>query len=370
MTLRATLELRRNGFQLDASIECPRGETVALLGPNGSGKSTVVALLAGLEEAEHGEVALDGRDLAGTLPESRPIGVMFQDLRLFPHLSALENVAFPLRARGVARREAQSRARTQLSDLGLPTDRHDTRPGELSGGQAQRVALARALVHRPDLLLLDEPTSALDVRSKAALRPVIGRALASFDRVRILVTHDPVEAMTLADRLIVIEDGRVTQTGSAAELRDAPRTPYVAELVGVNLYRGRLEPIEAGAGRLVVDGGFLEVAWPAGTPVAPIDDVLAILRPADVALHTSHPEGSSARNVLAGTIEAVSLEGERARVRVASTPHVVAEVTLGSVRRLGLREGAHVWASCKAVEIEVRVPGDEGQQPPTGTLGR
>jgi molybdate transport system ATP-binding protein len=184
---------------------------------------------------------------------------------------------------------------------------------------------------------------------------VIRTALASFPGVRVLVTHDPIEAMTMADRLVVMERGRITQSGAPGQLREEPRTPYVAELVGLNLYAGRLEPIEAGAGRLVLDDGELVVAWPR-VAAAPVDDVVATLRPADVVLHTAAPAGGSARNVLNGRVTSVSIEGERARVRLASRPPVVAEVTLGSLDRLGIREGVEMWASCKAVELSLQLP--------------
>jgi molybdate transport system ATP-binding protein len=356
VTLHARITLEREAFSLDVTLDAEPGHTLVLLGPNGSGKSTVVQALAGLT-AEPAEVVLDEDDLSRRPAERRPIGVMFQDLRLFPNLSATENVAFPLRARGTAKAAARARAVALLDRLGLPAARQHAAPTELSGGEAQRVALARALIAEPKLLLLDEPTSALDVAARGRLRPVLRDTLASFPGVRILVTHDPVEAMTLGHRLAVLEDGRLTQVGSPAELRATPQTPYVADLVGVNLFAGRLLPLEDGAGRLVTAEGELTVAWPPGCAVGPLDDVTATLRPADIVLHTSRPEGGSARNVLHGRITSISMDGARARVHLGSRPPVVAEVTLGSVDRLGIREGAEAWASCKAVELVLQLPG-------------
>jgi molybdate transport system ATP-binding protein len=371
MTLSVDIRVRRGDFEVTAAFDAAAGTTVALLGPNGGGKSSVVLALAGLQQDVTGRIDIDGVALAALPAERRPVGVVFQDLRLFPHLSAAENVAFPLRARGTAKTDARARSGRLLDRLGLPRDRHGAKPRDLSGGEAQRVALARALIAEPQLLLLDEPTSALDVRARAQLRPLIRETLAAFPGVRVLVTHDPVEAMTMAEHLIVLEDGHITQTGTPAGLRDAPRSPYVAELVGLNLYAGRLEPLEPGAGRLVTEEGDLIVAWPAGVPAqGPIDGAIATLRPLDVVLHTSAPEGGSARNVVRGAIEAVVIEGERARVRLAGAPPVVAEVTLGSVERLGLREGAGIWASFKAVELQLRLP-DAPHRPPEpgkGTL--
>lgn len=357
MSLHVDVRARRGAFELALALEAGPGETLALLGPNGSGKSTGVAVLAGLLAPEAGSVTLDERvldDHARRIhvpAHERPVGVVFQDLRLFPHLSALENVAFPLRARGVRRGDARERAGAWLERLDLAHRAH-ARPGALSGGEAQRVALARALVAEPRLLLLDEPLSALDARSRAALRPLLRRTLRQFPGVRLLVTHDPVEAMTLADRLVVLEAGRVTQTGTPEALRRAPRTRYAAELVGVNLFRGRLER-EDDAGRLRLEGGGeLVVAWPEGAGDA-AHDVVAVLRPSHVALHVEAPKGGSARNVLPGRISEVAREGGRARVRVDSLPPLVAEVTLESVASLDLAEGRSVWASFKAVEVEL-----------------
>jgi molybdate transport system ATP-binding protein len=288
-------------------------------------------------------------------PERRPVGIVFQDLLLFPHLSAVENVSFPLRAGGAARAVARGKAAELLDRLGLPATRHAAKPRDLSGGESQRVALARALIREPELLLLDEPTSSLDVQARSLLRPLIHETLEEFTGVRVLVTHDPVEAMTLAGRIVVVERGRISQVGTPEDLRRAPRTPYIAELVGVNLYSGRLEPVEPGVGRLVTDDGSLIVALPPGAPNH-LAEVIATVRPADVALHVEGPGSGSARNVLHGSIASITVEGERARVRLASSPNVVAEVTLGSVSRLGLNQGDDAWASFKAVEVDIRLP--------------
>jgi molybdate transport system ATP-binding protein len=172
---------------------------------------------------------------------------------------------------------------------------------------------------------------------------------------RVLVTHDPVEAMALADRLVLLEDGRVTQTGTPAQIRSAPGTRYAADLVGVNLFAGSLRPAAAGTGSLDTGDGTVTVAWPEGFPPETIDEVIATLAPADVSLHTGRPEGSP-RNVSSGTVEEVAILGDRARVRVRSAPPVVAEITTGSVERLGLVAGLPVWVSFKAVEVRLMVP--------------
>lgn len=354
MTLSVDITVRRGAFAVRAAFSADPGETVALLGPNGSGKSTLVTSIAGLLPPDEGRVALDGTALDDAssglhvLAERRPVGVVFQELLLFPHLSALENVAFPLRARGIPRTQARERAGRLLERLGAG-GRSGARPRDLSGGEAQRVALARALIAEPAMLLLDEPLSALDVGARARVRDLVREELARFPGVRVLVTHDPIEASTLADRLVLLEDGHVTQVGTPEEIRSSPRSRYAADLVGVNAFRGHLEPFEEGAGRIATGEGTVVVPWPDRLQGG---EVIGLLRPADVTLSLEPPLGS-ARNVLRGSVTSVAIEGERARVRLATAPPLVAEVTLGSVERLGLRDGAIVWASFKAVEVQV-----------------
>jgi molybdate transport system ATP-binding protein len=357
MSLSVDVSVRRGGFEVAAAFVAKSGETLALLGPNGSGKSTLVAAIAGLAPPERGRISLDGTtldDVEGGVyvpPDRRPIGVVFQDLLLFPHLSAKENVAFPLRARGADRATARVRAARLLDQLGLGV-RAAAHPRELSGGEAQRVALARALVAEPSLLLLDEPLSALDIGARARVADLLREELRRFSGVRVLVTHDPVEAATLADRLVLLEDGLVTQIGTPEEIRSAPRTRYAAELVGVNAYRGRLEPLEEGGGRILVDGGEIVAPWPDGFAGG---EVIAVVRPSDVTLSLEPPAGS-ARNVLRGRVLSVAIVGERARVRLSTAPPLVADVTPRSVVGLGLADGLEVWASFKAVEVEILPP--------------
>jgi molybdate transport system ATP-binding protein len=352
MTLEVDVRARAGSFVVEAAFDVADG-TVALLGPNGAGKSTVVGVLAGLIAPDEGTVVLDGRTLDDgasgehATPERRGVGVVFQDRLLFPHLSALDNVAFPLRAAGTRRARARDRAADHLARL-APEVRPAARPAELSGGEQQRVALARALITEPRLLLLDEPLTALDVTARADVRTLLRDVLTTFDGVGVLVTHDPVEALTLADRVVVLEGGRVTQTGTPDELRRSPRTRYTAALVGTNLFRGRVTTLEPGVGRLRTDDGDVVIPW-AGPDGG---EAVATLAPTVVSLHVRAPEGS-ARNVVEGTVEEVSIDGDRARIRVNGHPSVVAEVTAGSADRLGLREGDTIWASFKTVELHV-----------------
>jgi molybdate transport system ATP-binding protein len=345
--LSARVEVRRGGFDLDVDLQVAAGETIAVLGPNGAGKTTLLDAIAGLLPLDAGTVELDGVVLEDAAdgrfvePEQRPIGVVFQDYLLFDHLSAVENVAFGLRCRGVKRTEARRRAADALTSLGL-AEQLDARPRRLSGGQAQRVALARALILGPRLLLLDEPLSALDATTRAATRRDLRRSLGEFDGVAIVVTHDPVEAAALADRLVVLEQGRVVQSGTPTEISAHPRSPYVADLVGVNLLNGR--------GR----GDQVDVAGGATLTVArPVEGhVVAVVHPRAVVLHERAPEGSP-RNVWQGTVVAVDREVDRVRVQVGGPMPIVAEITNRALDELGLREGAPVWVSVKASEVTV-----------------
>jgi molybdate transport system ATP-binding protein len=354
MPLEVAVAVRRDAFTVQVEFSADDGETVALLGPNGAGKSTVVEALAGLVPLESGHVLLDGSAIEGLPPERRPIGIAFQDPMLFPHMSVLENVAFPLRARGTRSEAARAAAGVLIGEL-APGVQPNARPPALSGGERQRVALARALVAEPRLLLLDEPLAAVDVSARPGLRALLRRTLTAFAGPRVLVTHDAVEAMTLADRIVVLEEGRVTQLGTPAQIRGAPRTRYAADLVGVNLFVGSLEPDEPGTGVLDTGKGTVTVPWPEQVPPARIDEVTATLAPSDVALHIERPEGSP-RNVMKGEIEEVAVLGERARVRVRTSPPLVAEITAGSVDRLRLAAGGQVWASFKAVEVHLVDP--------------
>jgi molybdate transport system ATP-binding protein len=347
VSLTAKVEVGLGRLRLDADLAVATGELVVLLGPNGAGKTTLLRALAGLVPLDRGrvvldDVVLDDAEAGHHVPtERRPIGFVFQDYLLFPHLSALENVAFGLRARGLSRAEARRRAAAWLARVGL-ADEAGSRPRALSGGQAQRVALARAMVADPRLLLLDEPLAALDASTRAEVRRDLRRHLASFDGTRLLVTHDPLEAMALADRLVVLEGGRVTQTGTAAEVSGRPRSRYVAELVGVNLFRG------------VADGGAIRLRG-GGVLVAAGDhhgEVFAAVHPHAVALHRRAPEGTP-RNVWAGTAASMEAVGDRVRVRVTGPVPIVAEVTPAAAGELGLAGGGPVWASVKATEVAV-----------------
>jgi molybdate transport system ATP-binding protein len=347
MTLEARIQVGVGAFELDVQLRVAAGELVAVLGPNGAGKTTLLRALAGLLPLRAGRVTLGGVVLedptAGIrVPsERRPIGLVFQEYLLFPHLSVLENVAFGLRARGMARAPATSEAARWLERVGLAAA-GNRKPVSLSGGQAQRVALVRVLATNPALLLLDEPMAALDASARVEFRRDLRRHLESFDGVRLLVTHDPLEAMAMADRLVVLENGRVLQSGTPAEVTQHPRSRYVADLVGVNLFRGRASHDVI----TLADGGSLTAAGAAD------GEVFAVVHPRTVALYRSRPDGTP-RNLWEGRAIDLDLEGDRVRVRLSGSPPIVAEVTPAAVRELGLDRGDQVWVAVKATEVDV-----------------
>lgn len=348
--LDARIVVRRSAFTVDVPLAVPPGEVVAVLGPNGAGKSTILRSLAGLVALDAGHIRLDGQLLedpaAGVRlpPEARRIGLVFQDHLLFPHLSVLDNVAFGPRCRGGGRREARHRARTWLERLGLE-ELAERRPRRLSGGEAQRVALARALAGEPLLLLLDEPLSALDAATRPVVRSELRRHLAEHRGPTAVVTHDPIDALLLANRLVVLERGAVVQEGTPDQVARHPRSEWVARLVGLNLFRGRAE------------GERVRVRTPAGsTHVAPAEraegEVWVAFRPEAVALYPDLPQGSP-RNVWRQTVAGLDVLGHRIRVELVGDLPLAAEVTPAAAARLGLEPGRAVFAAVKATEVSV-----------------
>lgn len=343
--LDARLRVERDRFALDLDLVVPPGQVVALLGPNGAGKSTALRVLAGLLPLTGGSVALRGAVLddpaAGRFvpPEGRRLGMVFQDHLLFPHLTAAENVAFGLRARGVRRGAADERAATWLARVGLPDVGH-VLPGALSGGQAQRIALARALVTDPEILLLDEPMAALDAATRLAIRADLRRYLSAFGGPVVLVTHDAVDAMVLADRVVVLEGGRSVQQGSPCDVAASPRTEYVARLMGLNMFRGRAD----GTVVALDGGGSVQVAEPAA------GEVCVAFRPGAVSLHRVRPEGSP-RNVWEGRVTGMEQHAGTVRVHVDCVPPLLADVTAAAVAELRLGAGDAVWCAVKATEV-------------------
>jgi molybdate transport system ATP-binding protein len=343
MSLEADLRIDRGRFALELPLVAEPGEVVALLGPNGAGKTTALRALAGLIALTGGHIRLDGTtwDAPPSIfvpAEHRRVGVVFQDYLLFGHLSALENVAFGLRARGYRRAAARAQATRWLDRVGL-ADFAERKPRALSGGQAQRVALARALVTEPRLLLLDEPLAALDAGTKLHVRSDLAHHLRDYPGHTVLVTHDPLDAMVLADRLVILEDGAIVQQGPPAQVAARPRSDYVATLMGLNLYRGTAR------GTLVdLDGGgSITIAEPAQGRVH------VAFGPNAVGLHPRQPVGSP-RNCWPVTITGIEQHAHITRIRLDGTPPVLADITPATVAELRLHPGQRLWAAVKATE--------------------
>ncbi|WP_040868662.1 ABC transporter ATP-binding protein [Nocardia exalbida] len=343
MSLEADLRIDRGRFALELPLVAEPGEVVALLGPNGAGKTTALRSLAGLIALTGGHIRLDGTtwDAPPSIfvpAEHRRVGVVFQDYLLFGHLSALENVAFGLRARGYRRAAARAQATRWLDRVGL-ADFAERKPRALSGGQAQRVALARALVTEPRLLLLDEPLAALDAGTKLHVRSDLAHHLRDYPGHTVLVTHDPLDAMVLADRLVILEDGAIVQQGPPAQVAARPRSDYVATLMGLNLYRGTAR------GTLVdLDGGgSITIAEPAQGRVH------VAFGPNAVGLHPRQPVGSP-RNCWPVTITGIEQHAHITRIRLDGTPPVLADITPATVAELRLHPGQRLWAAVKATE--------------------
>ena len=345
--LHAALRVHLGELHLDVDLSIEDGEVVALLGPNGAGKTTALRAIAGLHPLDHGRITLDDTVVddpaAGTFVPTaeRSMGMVFQDHLLFPRQSALDNVAFGLRARGATRAAARATARAWLDRFDL-AEHAGALPRTLSGGQAQRVALARALATEPRLLLLDEPLAALDAGTRLRVRTELRRHLATFAGARLLVTHDPLDAVVLADRLVILEAGRVTQTGSPALVTSRPASRYVAELVGINLLAG---VADGERGVRLASGTVLTVADP-----LPGQEVSVAIRPRAVALHRHQPDGSP-RNTWRATVADLEADRDRVRVTLAGPVPVTAELTPAAVAELDLVHGTPVWATVKAVDL-------------------
>ena len=342
--LDAAIFVDRGTFRLDLHLTIGPGEVVALLGPNGAGKTTALRALAGLLPITAGHITLAGQRLDDPSrhefvpPERRPVGVVFQDYLLFPHLTAEENIAFGPRCRGANRHDAHQIATRWLDRVGLADLAHH-KPRQLSGGQAQRVALARALALDPPLLLLDEPLAALDARTRLETRGDLHRHLTDHPGATLLVTHDPLDALVLADRLVIVEDGHVVQEGDAATITAQPRTDYVARLVGLNLYRGK-----ATHHTVTLDNDFtLMIADQIN------GDVFVAFAPTAVALHTRQPDGSP-RNTWPATVTGIQRHGDNLRVQLAGPITAAADITPAAAAQLHLTSGADVWAAIKATE--------------------
>jgi molybdate transport system ATP-binding protein len=347
MNLDAHVVVHRPRFDIDVEISGQPGDVVALLGPNGAGKTTCLRAMAGLQPIDDGQIVIGGVVVENpslhirVAAAQRDVGLVFQDHLLFPHLSVRDNVAFGLRARRTAKQQARSTASAWLQRLGIG-DLADRKPRRLSGGQAQRVAIARALATTPSLLLLDEPLAALDAGGKVTLRSELRRHLAEFPGVAVLVSHDALDALMLADLLVVLDRGMVVQRGTPEQVSTHPRSDHVARLVGLNLVRGTAD------GRLVTTSNGVQLV----SVTDSTGDVFASFRPSAVALDTHRPTGSQ-RNAWQTQITELAPYGDVVRLHLQGELDLIADVTPQAIASLALDIGDQVWAAVKATEISV-----------------
>ncbi|MGH3964898.1 MAG: sulfate/molybdate ABC transporter ATP-binding protein [Pseudonocardiaceae bacterium] len=344
--LHLEVTVRRGDFDLDATVRVEPGEVVAVLGRNGSGKSTLLAAVAGLLRPDTGRIVLDGRvltDIAAGVqlpPHRRRVGLLAQEPLLFPHLSVLDNVAFGSRSAGTRKQPAREAALRRLTEVDA-AQFAQRRPRRLSGGQAQRIALARALAADPDLLLLDEPLSAVDVEFAPALRSLLRSVLQ--DRLAVVVTHQVIDALVLADRVVVLDGGRVVEQGPTREVLTRPRSAFAARLAGLNLVPG----MATAEGLRAEDGSEL-TGKTESTVVGAA--AVAVFTPAAVAVYMDPPKGSP-RNVIQDRVAALEPNGTLVRVRGAAG--LAADITPAAAVELGLYPGAGVWFVVKAAEVAV-----------------
>ncbi len=339
---------RPDGFALDIHLTIEAGQTVALLGPNGAGKSTAVDLLAGLLPLDEGRISLGDRLLDDgervfVPPAKRQVGVVFQDYLLFDHMTVAENIAFGISAGGRSTADSITEAMrwAERFDLG---DLANSKPPGLSGGQAQRVALARALATDPALLLLDEPLAALDVETRSTTRRLLGQHLQQFEGPRLLITHDPTDAFLLADRIFIMENGSITQSGTPYDIRTRPATSYGASVAGTNLMTGTNS-----SGTLKLDE-FDHLLQTSDTGVS--GEVLITIHPRAVALHPAQPHGSP-RNTWETVVEGIEPLGDTTRILLGAPLPISVDITPASTAALHLSIGTPIWASVKATEIAI-----------------
>ena len=343
---------------VDVEFSIAAGEVLAVLGPNGAGKSTALHVIAGLVRPDTGIVRLGDRVLTDTesgvfVPtHARRVGLLLQDALLFPHLDVAANVAFAPRSGHAKRPRREARATAahwldQVDAAGFA----DRMPRQLSGGQAQRVALARALAADPDVLLLDEPLAGLDVSTATAMRKLLRHTLSRDGRSAVMITHDVLDVLTLADRVLVLESGRVAETGSAASVLAAPRSHFGARFAGVNLVSGTAGP----HGVLTTEWG---TAWH-GTPAADLVEgqaAVAVFPPAAVAVYRDKPHGSP-RNTIEVVVAELDSRGSALRVRADEQPDgapgLAADITAESAAELRVTPGERVYFTVKAQEVAV-----------------
>ena len=351
LDLRVTLGERG----IDLELRVRPGEVVALLGANGAGKSTLLSLISGLIRPDSGRITLDEQVLVDVEhnvrvpPHRRGVVLLAQQALLFPHLTAAANVAFGPRSTGSSKQDAKADAARWLAAVDA-TEFADRRPAQLSGGQAQRIAIARALAAEPALLLLDEPMAALDVAVAPALRQLLRKVLRDTGRTALLVTHDLIDAMSLSDRVVVLDAGRIVEEGPTRTVLTEPRSPFAARFAGVDLIAGTADD----HGLVTADGvrvqGMRDPACVSG------QHAVAVFSPAAVAVHLTPPTGSP-RNHFLVTIAEIEPRGELVRLHAtdiaSGTGGLIADITAASAADLELVPGKEVYYAVKATEVQI-----------------
>jgi molybdate transport system ATP-binding protein len=376
--LDAQFDILLGSFHLDMRFSSESGKTTVILGESGSGKSTVLRLIAGLLHPDKGHFVLNDETYVDTAqhfelpPQERPIGYVFQEYVLFPHLSVFDNVAFGLSMQGVHKKEIRKLVGEALEQVHL-VGYDDRRPRQLSGGQQQRVAIARALALKPQLLLLDESLSALDIQTRREVEQELRQILSSLQLTTVMVSHQYIDALLFGDQIIVLDHGKVIQQGSHLDLLLNPHSEYIAEMVGVNLLKGQVVSTDASLFHTISlsqsDEKGLEVIALSqddtqhATNLTPHQEVSVVVDPRSITLHQSKPE-SSAQNVFRGEIiqivpiSATFSETDKMMeglMRVSmlidpALPPLSADITVTSSSQLELSEGKVIYASFKATE--------------------
>ena len=353
----------------EVDVDVADGEFLTVLGPSGSGKSTMLLTVAGFEEPTSGRILVDGTDVTAVPAHRRQIGLTFQSYALFPHMSVLANVEFPLRVRGVGRSQRRQRVEQALELVRL-RGLENRRPSELSGGQQQRVALARAFVFEPDLLLLDEPLAALDRQLRQTVQVELGELQRRLGLTTIAVTHDQEEALTMSDRILVLDQGRVQQHGPPEEVYRRPASTFVASFLGTaNLFSGVVGSVD---GLLVLNWTDGRAAMPIAGPVR-TGPATAMLRPEQLQLvapeHRESPGPGTRRGELPGEVQTVVYLGVATRYRVRVASGAVLEVTEPGTKRFAAGDQViagwrpdDVWLIPAPPAEAVRVPDPEPQR--------
>jgi len=332
----------------DIGLEVKEGEYFVILGPTAAGKTLLLELIAGFYEPDKGEIWIDNKKVTWMAPEKRGVGVVYQDYSLFPHLTVKENIEFGLKVKGMPKSEMETKLKEVMNMLGISHLSHRY-PRTLSGGEQQRVAIARGIIIEPSVMLLDEPLNALDARTQIHLRGELKKIHREAKLTTIHVTHDQTEAMVLADRIGVMMDGEIVQTGTPEEIFHFPLNERVAEFVGVeNIIEGVVESNENGVAMIRIDDHAIEAISGVGTG----SSVRICLRPESIIIAPSKTM-SSARNSFSGTIAQLVPLGATCRIEIDCGFSLVALVTKTSAEDLDLRVGKDVCASFKASSVHV-----------------